>query len=289
MALNVNTLAGSTRMKKRKSSAPGGTQGRAKTMHNGTTGTKRGGKNAMGTPKKNPGHGFFQYGTDQYGFMNPHGAIDWEADKLKFDQWVKHTQGVPYGQVVANAKARGIKVPTSEAPPPYYADWIYGRDMLQPDLQRDQSLAQNELQLKDVAREYDDWMRGANENVRQARLSTAAQMGAAGFNPAQGAGATPLVDIDRQHVSDIEMRQRQKDALESQLKLAMQQSNQQYDITDQVSQIDAKRRFKESGKTPPKRKKGAWQDSKTGQWYYTNPKTGATVTAKPKKKKKGKK
>lgn len=259
------------------------------------------GQNAKGTPKKinnkmipggsqptkKPG-GFFQWGSEQYGYVNPSGHVNWNATKPLDPNWRKKHSLIarPYGTPPMPAKA---------APPGFLDPSYFGYMAQQQADYNTQKLGLNQ-QIESLQSQYGvDPETGAttpgslmdqlNRDLAKRTSQETAHLGASGFGRSGMVGTSAREREQDFLTATNQLKEQVGPAAQARLQAQIQQLNANLATIKKAQQGLSKERFKaenlartaaglepRSATTVPR----GWH-KKGSTWFYTNPQ-GVTVS-----------
>lgn len=227
--------------------------------------------------------GRFQYGHDQWGFINQRGLVNWNAGGPKGKQpVVGFNEALPY----LRQKGAITKMPTRKTAPAYYQDAIYARQMAQRNADMEAAKAAWEYSKSLQEQDYDRSL----YDLRQENQNSERQMfaGLSGANLAgSGVASAAIGDLASQFQDALHRTGLDNTSQMNKIQLDLQNAQTAYN-TGKSGEIGvAKERWLalNPGKKAPQPQRGLWESK--GQKMYTNkqgiPQTWGTK-AKPKKK-----
>lgn len=226
-----------------------------------------------GKPKR---HGWFQYGHNQWGYMNAGGNVDWKAKQPKPNQGRVLNWNNVRGYLKATGGLSGMPKAAGQTAAWLDNDPIYKTKLSEYIAQRDQNLNAFQRQRADYQDEYKQGLSRLDSSFQGESQKMLASLAARGFG-GSGVESKSYGDLTRDRAAgeaDLALQRgpRQWERLADDA----QSERQLYAIRKLNETMMAKERYAaEHGKKPVGFKTGFWKNGST--WFYTN-KDGVTVS-----------
>lgn len=237
-------------------------------------------KTRGGAPMAQHPVGRFQYGHDQWAFINARGLVNWNSTPPKSGQPV-----VGFNQVLPWLQQTGAitKMPQRRAQPAYYEDSIYARQMADRQAQLDQSKAAWEYAKGIQEDDYKNQLTDLRNQEQSSRRETVAGLSGSNLS-GSGIAAAALGQLASQFQDQLARAQSGNLLSMNKIQTDLQNAQNQFNTGKAAEQSVAKDRWLAThpGEKAPKTQ-GLWDNA--GQSMYTNP-NGIPMTwgaPKPKK------
>lgn len=219
-----------------------------------------------GNPMAQHPTGRFQYGHDQWAFINARGLVNWNSTPPKKGQPV-----IGFNQVLPWLQKTGAitKMPRRQVQPAYYEDSIYARQMADRQAQLDQAKAAWEYSKGLQEQEYGNTLSDLKSQEQSSRRETVA--GLSGANLAgSGVSAAALGQLASQFQDQLARAQSGNLTTMNKIQADLQNQQGAFNTGQAAEQSVAKDRWLATHpgeKAPPTQ--GLW--SNAGQQMRTNP------------------
>lgn len=218
--------------------------------------------------------GFFQYGHNQWGFINDRGMIDWSAKQPKAGQQV-----YGWNTILPNLRRRGIDIPEQARTPLPFADDLYAQQMAEQKYLLDMSLSEGRHNVDMLNFNLDTEKQEGTRKFQRDREQLTAQMGGAGLDQSGiASGSVGMQAQDFTSFLDNLVSEHEKKAAKERTGMAFARTKYDAAKAAQIGLAKDRWQLEHPGAALPQVRRGVYQQG--GRWYNAMP-GGATVSWSP--------